>query len=229
MFVVAEVAVGQLDDAAFLAGALKGAEGFFALLPPDFTPPDMYARQMKTSDAIAGAVKQAAVPHVVLLSSLGADLEQGTGPIRGLHYLETQLRSTQTQLTAVRAGLLQENLANSVGAAKGQGIFPNFSGSLDYPVPMNASKDIGKVAAQALLQPAGKHEVIDLEGPAYSVRDQATKLGQAMGKELKIVDIPPAQHVGAMTQAGMPPHAAEKFAEMYAAFAAGKIRLSVIG
>lgn len=219
----AEVAIGALDDAAFLTGALKGATGLFTLLPPAFAPPDMFALQCKMADAVAAAVTQAKVPHVVLLSSIGADLAQGTGPITGLHYFENKLRATGTQLTAIRAGSFQENIGNSIGAAKGPGIFPNFTPSADYPMPMIATKDIGQLAAQTLLAPAAKNEVVDLHGPAYSIRDQATMLGKALGKELKIIDIPPAGHVAALTDAGLPPHVAAKFAEMYAGFASGKI------
>jgi hypothetical protein len=31
------------------------------------------------------------VPHVVVLSSVGADLAEGTGPVRWLHHLEQRL------------------------------------------------------------------------------------------------------------------------------------------
>lgn len=216
----AEVSVGQLDDVAFLTGALKGATGFFALLPPDFTPPDMFARQVQKSDAIAAAVKAAKVPHVVMLSSIGADHASGNGPIRGVNYLEKKLRETGTQLTAIRAGSFQENIANAVGAAKG-GLFFNMGGAQDYALPLIATKDIGALVAKSLLHPAGKSEVIDIHGPAYSVRDQAKKLGAALGKELKIVDVPPAEHEGAYLKAGMPPHAAAAFAEMIKFFGSG--------
>lgn len=219
----AELAVGVLDDAGFLTGALKGAAGFFTLLPNDFTASDLFADQARRADAIASAVKESKVPLVVLLSSIGADLEKGNGPIAGLNYLEKKLRETGTRLTAVRAGSFQENIGNSVAAAKAQGIFANFMGSADYPTPMIATKDIGKLAAKALLEPAGKSEVIDLHGPAYSVRDQVNKLGAALGKELKIIDVPPEGHVAALTKAGFPPQIAVKFAEMYAGFASGKV------
>src|SRR5262245_6663787 len=88
----AEVAVGELQDRAFLTTALKGATGFFTLLPPNYQASDFFAFQQETADAIAGAVKDSGVPHVVFLSSLGADLESGTGPIKGLHYAENALR-----------------------------------------------------------------------------------------------------------------------------------------
>ncbi len=217
----AEVAAGQLDDVAFLTSALKGATGFFTLLPPDMTPPDMFARQVQRSDAIAAAVKAANVPHVVMLSSIGADHDSGNGPIRGVNYLEKKLRETGAQVTIIRAGSFQENIANSVGSAKGMGVFFNMGASQDYPLPMIATKDIGALVAKSLLHPAAKTEIIDIHGPAYSVRDQATKLGAALGKELKIVDVPAAEHEKAFLQAGMPPHAAASYAEMMKFFGSG--------
>jgi uncharacterized protein YbjT (DUF2867 family) len=217
----AEVAIGQLDDATFLTGALKGATGFFALLPPDFTPPDMFARQVQKADAITAAVKASHVPHVVILSSLGADHDRGNGPFRGANYLEKKLRETSTQLTTIRAGMFQENIANSVGSAKAQGLFFNMGPSQDYPMPLIATKDIGALVAKSLMAPAAKNEVIDLHGPAYSVKDQATKLGAALGKELKIIDVPASEHHKAYVQAGMPEHAAASFTEMQAFFASG--------
>ena len=219
----AELAVGNLDDEAFLTGALKGAKGLFVLLPPNFAAPDFYGWQRKTADGIAAAVKAAQVPHVVMLSSVGAELAEGTGPIKGLHYLENALRGSGTKLTAIRAGFFQENVGNSLGAARGQGIYPSFLGNNDYPMPMIATRDIAKLATERLLEGATKHEVIDLHGPAYSTKQAAEKLGNALGKKLQIVDVPQPGWVGALTQAGFPKHVAEVFAEMYGAFAAGKI------
>jgi uncharacterized protein YbjT (DUF2867 family) len=219
----AELAVGSLDDEAFLTAALRGARGFFALLPPIFTP-DLYGGQRKTADRIAGAVKAAGVPHVVLLSSVGADLDHGNGPVQGLCYLENALRATGTRLTAVRAGSFQENVANSLGAARQAGIYPNFAASADYPWPQVATKDIGAVAVEALLAPPARNEVVDVIGPAYSVRQVAEKLGAALGKTLRIVDVPPAGQAAAMMQGGVPRSMAEALAEMYAAAAAGLLR-----
>lgn len=220
----AEVAVGSLTDPDFLAATLKGASGFFTLLPPDFSAAHVFTAQQKASDSIAEGVRSSGIPHVVLLSSVGAELPSGTGPIRGLHYLEEKLRETGTKLTAVRAGYFQENIGSVVGAAKAQGIFPNFTPSADYPMPMIATKDIGTTSAAALLSP--KAEVIDLHGPAYSIRQVAEKLGAALGKQLQIVDIAPENHLEALLQAGLPKPWAEVYAEMYAAFAAGIVKPS---
>jgi uncharacterized protein YbjT (DUF2867 family) len=220
----AEVAIGTLEDAAFLTGALKGAEGFFTLLPPNYKVSGFYAFQRKTADSIASAVKANSVPHVVILSSIGADLEAGTGPIRGLHYLEKVLNATGTKLTAVRAGYFQENVGNSLAPAKSAGIFPNMTPSADYPMPMIATRDIGLLAAHELLFPSAKSDIIDLQGPAYSIRQVAEKLGAAIGKKLQVVDVPPAAQAGAMVQAGFSQELAEIFAEMNAGFSSGKVR-----
>ena len=219
----AEVAIGALEDRAFLASALKGASGFFTLLPPNYQAVDFFGTQKSTADAIAGAVKDSGVAHVVMLSSIGADLAAGTGPIKGLHYLEEKLRATGVKLSAIRAGSFQENLHNALGAARQAGIYPNFMPSADYPIPMIATRDIGALAAQSLLTPPAKSEVVDLVGPAYSHRQVAEKIGQALGKSLKIVDIPAAGHVDALVQAGFSKGLAQEFAEMYAGFAGGGI------
>jgi uncharacterized protein YbjT (DUF2867 family) len=220
----AEVAVASLDDSASLTAALRGARAFFTLLPPNYhVAEDFYGTQRRTADSIVAAVKASGVPHVVLLSSVGADLAEGTGPIKGLHYLENAVRATGAQVTAIRAGNFQENVANALVPAKKMGIYPNFMASADYPIPMIATRDIGALAAESLLAPAGKSEVVDLHGPAYSTRQVAEKLGAALGKTLQIVDIPEAGWVQALAQSGMPETLAEAFAEMYGAFNKGLV------
>jgi uncharacterized protein YbjT (DUF2867 family) len=221
----AEVAVGALEDQAFLANALRGAAGFFTLLPPNYTAAEsIYDGQRRTAASIAGAVAASKVGHVVLLSSIGADLAEGNGPIKGLYHLENALRASGTKVTAIRAAYFLENVANSLEPARKMGIFPAFTPSADYPMPTIATKDIGAFAAEALLAPPATSEVVDLVGPSYSMRQLAEKLGAALGKTLQVVEIPQAGWVGAMLQAGMPETLAEAFAEMYGGFASGAIR-----
>jgi uncharacterized protein YbjT (DUF2867 family) len=218
----AEVAVVELEDEVALARSLAGAAGFFVLLPPNYQAPDFFATQKKTAESIAAAVHASAVPHVVMLSSIGADLPSGTGPIQGLHVLEEALRKSGTTLSSIRASSFQENLGMSLEAAK-QGIFPSFAASLDFAMPLIATPDIGRLGARLLLEKPAKSENIDLLGPLYSNRQVAEKLGSALGKKLQIVEIPEGGAVEAMTKTGMPKALAEIFAEMYAAGNAGHL------
>lgn len=206
-----------LSDRAALGEALRGATGLFVLLPFDLTVDDLDEHADTLIVAIAGAVLDQRVPHVVMLSSGGADLADGTGPISGLHRLEQALLATGTTLTALRSGHFQEKVADVIGAARGAGVFPLCAGSADLPIPMIATRDIGVMAARALLSPPATSEVVDISGPSYSEREVAAKLGTALGRNLHVVMLPEEDWAGAMIDAGFRPHIAESLAELYRA------------
>lgn len=112
----AEVAVASLDDAASLSAALTGAAGAYLLVPPDLTSTDYLAASRKRVDAIVRATEAAHVPHVVFLSSIGAQLDEGTGPIRAVAYGERRLAESSAGSTFVRAAAFLENWASVAGA-----------------------------------------------------------------------------------------------------------------
>jgi uncharacterized protein YbjT (DUF2867 family) len=183
----------------------------------------MRAAQRKTADAIADAVKASGVPHVALLSSIGADLEAGTGPIVGLHYLERKLRDTGCKLTALRAGYFMENVAGMLQPAKDQGIYPSFTPP-EIRMPMIATRDIGLEAARALRDPSAASTVVDITGPAYDAPEIAEILAKRVGRAVTVVPIPEPAWLDALGQAGLPRHIAELFAEMYGAFQSGRVK-----
>jgi uncharacterized protein YbjT (DUF2867 family) len=217
-------AIGSLDDAAFLTRALEGAAGFFALLPEDPFAADFHGERRRMADAMATAIGATHVPHVVLLSAVGAALADGNGPAKDLHYLEGVLRSTRAKVTILRACWFQENVGAVLGAATHMGIYPNLMLSADAAIPTVATRDVGQVAASLLVAPPAASEVVDVIGPMYSARDLAAALGGRLGKPLQIVDVPPPARVGALVQAGLPQSFAEEVAELYACFDAGRIR-----
>ncbi|GAA2836789.1 hypothetical protein GCM10020220_027040 [Nonomuraea rubra] len=71
----------DLGDRAALAEAFRGCRGAFVMLPTDPAADDTGHRALAAS--IAGAVRDSGVPHVVMLSSLGAELAEGTAPSAG--------------------------------------------------------------------------------------------------------------------------------------------------
>ena len=220
----AEVAVGTLGDVRFLTETLKGAEGFFALVPPNYQASPFLESQYKVADAIATAVKESKVPHVAVLSSVGSDLPSGTGPILATHRLEQQLRTGSAILSIVRAGSFAENVGMALGMAREKGIFISMSPSADYAVPQIATHDIGMLLAHQLLLPPARSEVIDLYGPAYAPREIAEKLGKALGKKLEVVTIPASEQAAAMQKAGMNAEMANLMVEMNGSFASGRIK-----
>jgi uncharacterized protein YbjT (DUF2867 family) len=169
----AGVAVADLADRHRLAATLAGSRGAFLLLPFDPTGADFDAETQRLIDAIAGAVRDAAVPHLVMLSSGGADLAEGTGPIVGLHRLEQQLHATSAVLTVLRSGHFQEKVGEVIETARHEGIYPVFADSADVAKPMIATRDIGRIAAAALRTPPAGSETVDVLGPRYTERDVA--------------------------------------------------------
>src|SRR5262249_32289737 len=123
---------------------------------------------------------------------------------------------------AIRAAYFQENVGQNIGPARQAGIFPSFV-PVDFPFPQIATPDVGKLAAESLLSPPAKNEVVDLLGPLYSQRQIAEKLGKALGKSLNVIEVPREGWLPALRQAGFSQNFAEVVAEMNDAIAKGLV------
>lgn len=215
----ADIAVADLADQVALTAALTGCDGAFVLLPTLPTGTDTDHRGM--ADSIAAAVAASGVPHVVMLSSISADLPAGNGPVRWLHHLERGLSGTGARLTALRAPHFQEKVEEVLGAALGAGLYPVFADSADVPTPMVATRDIGAAAAEALLAPPAASEVVDLDAPAYTERQVAGALARLLDRPLDVVPIPRPGWADALAGAGVPPLLAAELIGLYDAANSG--------
>lgn len=219
----AEVAVASLDDARALARALDGADGFFAILPEDPTSERFHEGRAQMADAIASAVSESRVPHVVFLSTVAASLSEGNGPARDLHYAENALRATGALVTVARSSYFQENVAMALAPARMDGIYRCFLPSADASFPTAATKDVAAFVARSLLAPPPRSTIVDLIGPAYTTRQLAERLGAVLGKSLRVVEIPPPAQIDVLLGAGLSRAFAEALAEMNACVAAGRV------
>lgn len=219
----AEVAVADLGDATALAAALRGAKGAYLLVPPNMAAPDFRAYQKATGEALVAAVKQSGIPHVVLLSSVGAQHPAGTGPIAGLHPVEKALAAlTGTVSTFIRAAYFMENLGGSLGMLA-QGVLPGFQPA-DLAVDMIATRDIGALAAQALREGAAKTTIIELSAARpYSLNDAAAALTTLTGRTVTAQSFPLEAMVPTLTGMGFPAGMAELYREMTEGFVQGRV------
>ncbi|MFT3714197.1 MAG: NmrA family NAD(P)-binding protein [Archangium sp.] len=219
----AEVAVAELSDIAALTTALTGVKGVYLLSPPDFTVKDFVANRRSLLDGVAKAVKAAKVPAVVFLSSVGAQVPSGTGPIITVRNGEASLRDAAPSVTFVRAAYFVENWGSVLGLAKSQGILPHY-GPIDVKFSQVTTRDIGEAAARALLNPGDGVRIIELAGREdVSVQDVAAAVSKILGKPVHAVSAPVEQAHAGLLQAGLPDPMAGLYAEMYAGFASGKI------
>jgi uncharacterized protein YbjT (DUF2867 family) len=218
----AELCVADLWDSAALSAVLRDVEGAYVLLPPRVDTPDLIESERQLSDALAGALSAARVPHVVLLSSIGAHLPSGTGPIATTRYAERVLSQATPALSALRAAYFMENWGSALGALA-QNKLPSML-ELDHAVPMVATEDIGRAAAKLLLQGPKTARVHELTGPrSYSPRDVASALSGLVGHEISAERVPNQAVATTLTGFGMSARNAELFRELYAGLDSGHI------
>jgi len=221
----AEVAVADLGDAEALTRALDGAKGAYLLIPPNMGNVDFRGYQVATARAIGEAVTASKVPHVVFLSSVGAELPNGTGPIAGLNDAEKILGATEatgTVSTLLRAGYFVENAAGSLGALA-HGVFPTFFPA-DFAIDMITTRDIGLAAARFLMEGARETSIVELGGPGVTPNDLADAIGEITGSRPQVVVNPVAAMAETLIGYGVPGHAAALYQEMTGAIIDGRIR-----
>jgi uncharacterized protein YbjT (DUF2867 family) len=223
----AEAFASDLTDVAGLTKAFDGATAAYVLLPPNPAVADVRAYQERVSDALAAGIEKASVPKVVVLSSVGADKAEKTGPVLGLHSLEQKLNAL-AHLDAVylRASYFLENLLPQVGVIQNFGMM---AGPVrpDLRLPMIATRDIGAAAAELLLKPdfAGKEarELLGQRDVTYA--EVASVIGKALGRpDLTYAQLPPQQLKPALVQMGMSANMVDLLLEMAEAMNSGHMR-----
>ena len=176
------------------------------------------------------AVKNAGIKRVVVLSSLGAGLSAGTGPILGLHEFENAVRGV-AGLSAVilRPAYFMENHLGSIALIKHAG---TNGGAMrpDTRLPMTATRDIAGAAAETLNAPTFTGiSVREVLGPRdYSMQEVTAILGAAIGKpDLAYAQFSDDDFKKGLEGAGFSADVARNFVEMSAAFNAGIIQNTV--
>jgi uncharacterized protein YbjT (DUF2867 family) len=219
----AEVAIADLNDEAALTAALTGVQAAYLLIPPNGETLDFRGHQASVTHAIAGAAEKTELPHLVFLSSVGAQHPAGTGPIAGLHVAERKLSALpKTSVTLIRAAYFMENLAGSLGLL-GEGLVPSFLPAA-LALDMVATHDIGSLAAKLLLEGAtAKTTVVELGGPTASMDDVAAILSRILGRPIAVADAPLASMAEALEGFGFKPQTAELYQEMTGGIASGHV------
>ncbi len=204
----AEAFTANVTDAAALTKALSGARAAYLLLPPSLTSLDYRADQERESDSIAKAVRESDLRYAVLLSSFGAHVPEGTGPIAGLH-----------------AGYFMENHLAAIGMIQGMGMFGHAL-LPDLKIPMIATRDIGEYAAERILKLdfAGKQARELLGERDLTMTEVTAIIARGISKpDLRYVQFPYEQVLQVLMQMGIPPKTAGQFIEMYKAINEGLV------
>ncbi len=216
----AEAFTGDVSDAAALTKAFTGARAAYLLLPPITSRED----QERESDAIAKAVTESGLPYAVHLSSYGAHVPEGTGPVTGLHSSEQKLNAIGgLNVLHLRAAYFMENNLAAISMIQEMGIFGHAL-LPDLKLPMMATRDVGDYAAQRLLDLdfSGKQTRELLGERDLSMTEATAIIARGIGKpDLGYVQFPYDQVQQVLEQMGMSPKKAAVYIEMFKAINTG--------
>lgn len=222
-----EIYMYDFDDVEGLTEAFQDCYSVFCMIPPDMKV-DEEVYQDKVGEATCQALKNANVQRVVNLSSLGADLPDRTGPIKGLYRQEKRLNNLDfiKDLIHLRAGAFMENISSSISTI----LYENEIAlplKANIPIYMVATRDIGWKAADFLERTdTVGHVVFDFVGPKEITYEDVTNiLGQTFDiPNLMYVQINYEDERDQMLRAGMNPKTVELMLEMYEAINENRIK-----
>ena len=220
----AKAAIGSVSDLAFLTATFKGADAIYTMVPPKWDAHDWKGYIAGIGKIYAQAIKAAGVIKVVNLSSVGAHMPSGCGPVSGLHFAEKSLNELDgVDVLHLRPAFFYYNLMANIGMIKHMGIMGGNYGNADMVLVHPA--DIAVVAADELLRLDFKGKSIRyIAGDVRSTADIAKVIGTAVGKpELQWVNFKNEDSLNGMLQAGLSREVAENYVEMGAAIASGEM------
>jgi uncharacterized protein YbjT (DUF2867 family) len=223
----ATAAIGSIEDRDFLTKAFAGADAVYLMIPPKWTVTDWMAYQKIVADNYIAAVKANNIKYVLILSSVGAHMGQGCGPVDGTSYLEREAaKLTGSNVLALRPSYFFYNLLSQVGMIKHAG-FVGSTQPADFKLVLTHPSDIADAAAAELLTPSFTgHGYKNIASDDSNTWAQITKaLGTAIGKpELPYVELTDEQSRQGMLQAGLSQTIIDGYVDMGKALREGKMQ-----
>ena len=219
--------VGSVTDTAFLGKAFAGADAVYTMVPPNYAATDFKGYIGQVGQYYADAIRaNPSIKYVVNLSSIGAHLPSGVGPVSGLYRAEQALNAIPgIHIKHLRPSYFYYNLYSMIPIIKHMDIIGSNFSVAPGKFPLVDPADIATVAAEELLQ----HNFTG-QSVRYIVSDEtdtasiAATLGKAIGKPaLQWVQFTDEQALGGMLQAGLPEDIAKNYVEMGQAIHSGSM------
>ena len=198
-----EVTYASMNDASALSAAFEGAEGVFILPPSEFDPAPGFPEARAVIDAVCTALAWAHPDKVVCLSTIGAQASE-TNLLTQRTLMEQALSALDLPVTFLRPAWFMENFAWDVAQARDEGVIASFLQPLDKPVPMIATADVGRVAAELIRQDWNGRRVVELEADQrISPNDAAATFAKVLGYPVRAQAVPRDTWLSLFTSQGM--------------------------
>lgn len=223
----ATAAIGSVEDAAFVAASFAGADAVYAMIPPNMAAENFRHYQNTVARNYTDAITANHIKYVVVLSSIGAHLGNGTGPVDGLADFEDLLKKHSTaNIKLLRPSYFMYNLFGQIPMIKGMNIMGgNLGGGTEKLVLVHTS-DIAAAAAEELLTLNFTGiSVRYIAGDERTGAEIAAVLSDAIGKPgIPWVEFTDEQTLAGMRQAGLKETMAEAYTVMGRAIREGKMQ-----
>ena len=220
----ATAAIGSVADVDFLTKVFTGANVVYTMVPPNFDASNYRQYVAGIGKNYAEAMHRSGVSRMVNLSSIGAHLDKGTGPIKGVHDVEIALNKLENvAIKHLRAPFFYINFYSNIDMIRHQG-FLGTNYDSNTRLIMVHPEDIVAAAAEEIQHPFTGKSVRYLASDDRTTGEIAAILGAAIGKpELQWVEFTDEQTLNGMMQGGLPEEMAKNFVEMGTAVRSGKL------
>jgi uncharacterized protein YbjT (DUF2867 family) len=212
----AHVAIADVHDTDGLRRVFRQGKRLFLLNPPAAPDTDSAQEERKSIASILAALVDADLEKIVAQSTYGAQPGNRIGDLGVLYEMEQGLARLSIPFSIVRAAYYMSNWDMAFQTAQQEGKVYTFYPP-NFKIPMAAPQDLGRIAAQLLMEPLSQTGLHYAEGPEpYSSTDVAAAFAVALDKPVEAIEIPRKQWIPALKEAGFSQAAAESMAEMTA-------------
>lgn len=222
----AVAAIGSVEDVDFLTETFKGADAVYTMVPPKWDAEDWKGYIGKIGATYAASIAAAGIKYVVNLSSVGAHLADGCGPVSGLYRVEQALNQLkQANIKHLRPAYFYQNLLSNVGLIKQAGIMGANYSLADHQFPIADPQDIAEVASEELLSlHFTGSSVRYVASDETSTGSIARAIGSAIGKPgIPWVTFSGEEAFQGMRKGGLSEEVAKNYVEMGEALGNGKM------
>jgi uncharacterized protein YbjT (DUF2867 family) len=211
----AKAVVGSVEDESFVYNAFKDAEVVYTMIPPIWQTTDWLKTMSHVGENYAKAIKSNKVQYVVNLSSMGADVGKGVGPVDGLYTFEQLLDAIPgLNVKHLRPSYFFTNFFTQIGMIKQGGIMGGNFGEGEK-LFLTHPRDIATVALDDLLNlNFSGNSVRYILSDERSGKEIAQVLGKAIGKDVPWIVFSDDQQKQGFLQAGLSETHAENYKEL---------------
>lgn len=222
----AKAIVGNVQDSGFVRSAFKGADVVYTMIPPIWQTDNWRKSMNEVAKNYADAIEANNIRYVVNLSSMGAHVGNGVGPVDGLYDFEQMLNKIQgLHVRHLRPSFFFYNFLSQVGLIKQAGFMGANYGDENEKIFLVHTRDIAAAALEELLDLKFQGSSVRyIFGDERSGKEVAQVLGKAIGKDLNWVIFTDQQQQEGLLQAGLSETHARNFTDMGRAIREGVLQ-----